>query len=539
MRTLGLLMRTNFLELVGSYNKKGKMSFILAACALVLVGLFLIGTFAIIGGSTAFILVEKDLGEYAIYTSIGLGFIVALMFGVTNSTRDAKGADTDMLLAMPIPKSHIVISKLLGMYLLDVLCALVLMIPSLIIVVTVGHASSMVFVRGILFGLLVPAIPLFISLLVSAVISYLKKATKFGQIFSTLVSIGVMVLYMFVVRNISTYADSLQLTHAEAIETMKKILPLYWITDAIYTGNFLNVVFALLITLVPLALAIWIHARSLNGIEMHIDHSDKALTFQSSSVRKAAFKMEFTRYYSSANYVMNTIFGVVFLAILTGIVAVKGVDGLSFVRNITVNSAEGSYNLMDKIHPLGWAAIWSIFINFFAMITYTTPASVSIEGKRIWISKTLPISTKALLQSKILVSLLIFQPFSIICSIVLGIATKCGIVGTLLILLITSSFQLLTSLIGMLFGLIFAKLDWKNEAQVIKSGWAITMTMLVCAILAFILATPLVAAVIFSKNIALASGCLGGTLILILGLCVGAYAIITHYGVRKYESLNG
>jgi len=535
MRTLRILLRTNFLELVGSFRKKGKTSIIVAAVGLILVGLMLIGIFGIMGASTAFILVEKKLGEFAIYTSITLGFIVALMFGVTNSTRDAKGADTDMLLAMPIPRSHIVISKLLGMYLLDILCTLVLLLPSMLIVVLVGGEPASLLIRGLLFALLIPAIPLFISLCVSALISFLKRVTKFGQIFSTLISIAVMVLYMFVVPNITTFADSLKVTTSESVELMKKIPPLYWLTEAIYSGDLFCVAMTLLITLIPLGLAVYIHARSLSGTQMHADRSKKARVYRSSSVRKAALRMEFSRYFSSANYVMNTIFGVVFMLIITGVVVVKGIDGLSFFNDITIDGK----GVFTDLEPIAWTAIWAIFMNFFATMTLTTPSSVSLEGKRIWISKTLPIATRDILNSKILVSLLIYAPFSIPCSIALGIRTGAGFVGTLLIVLLTSGFQMLTSLVGMIFGLIFAKLDWKNEAQVIKSGFAITLSLFVNMLLGLLTAACSVAAIIFKSYTTVALSCLLGELVFILGLSIGAYAIITHYGVRKYESLNG
>ena len=539
MRTLGLLIRTNFLELVGSYNKKGKNNVIVATIVLIFVALFMIGLFGIIGGSTAFILQEKGLSQMAVFISISMGTIIALMFGVANSTRDAKGADTDMLLAMPIPKSHIVISKLLGMYLLDSLCSLVLMLPTLLIIVLVGGMSGTILIRGLIFALLIPAIPLFISLVVSAIITFLKRRTKFGQIFSTIVSLAVMALYMFVVPNLTNYAENLNISPAESVSSMKKIPPLYWLSEAIYSGNWKYLVLSLAITLIPLMLAICIHARSLNGIEMHVDNSKKALKYKSSSVGKATFKMEFTRYFSSSNYVMNTIFGTAFLVILTGIVFFKGLDGLSFLKNITIVGDNGQeLDIVHKLAPISWSVIWVLFINAFGMITYTTPPSVSVEGKRIWISKTLPIATKKLLDAKILVSLLIYQPISIICSILLGITSKSGFLGTLFIVLITSAFQLLTSMVGLIFGLIFAKLDWKNEAQVIKSGWGVTMGMLTNCGIGLVTAIPLVVALLIG-NTTITISIFVGLLALILGLCVGAYAIITHYGVRKYESLNG
>ena len=509
MRTLLILLRTNFLSLVGSYRKKGTVSVIAATVGLVVLGLFMIAMFAIIGGSTTFILVEKDLAEFAIFLSVGLSLVIALMFGVTNSTRDARGNDTDMLLSMPIPKSAIVLSKLLGFAL---------------------------FARGMVFAFLLPALPLFISLLFSALITYLKKATKFGQIFSTFVSMAAIFLYMIVVPNISSYANNMNISHAESVTKMKQILPFYWMTEAVYSGDLFCVAMTLLITLIPLFFAVYIHTRGLNGSNFHADNSKKALSFKSSSVRKASIIMELRRYFSSSNYVMNTLFGTLMLLGLVIFFAIKGTGGLSG-HFLTETDGE-TVDLLERMLPSIWAACGAIFINFFACMTYTTPSSVSIEGKRIWLSKTLPIPTKVILQSKIAVSLLIYQPVSIICCIIISIVTKCGILGCLLMIILTSLFQLLTSLVGLIFGLIYARLDWTNEAQVVKSGFAVVLTMVICFLLAIPFTVASVAGIIIHQN-TLMYLILGGEVILMAGLCAGAYAIITHYGVRKYESLNG
>ena len=536
MRTLFILLRTEFIALVNSFNKKGKTPFILAAIGLGLLGMFMIGMFAIIGGSTAFILVEKGLEEFAIYLSLSLSMIIALMFGVMNSTRDARSNDTDMLLAMPIPKAAIVVSKLLGMYLLDVLCALVMLVPSYLIVCLVGGHSFALFARGMVIAFLIPALPLFISLLISAAIGFLRKATKFGQIVAMFLSMGVMLLYMVVVPNISSYAESMNITAAESVTKMKQILPFYWITEAIYSGDLLCMLLTLAITLIPMVLAVYIHARGLNGVDFHVDNSKKARSYKTASPRQAVIKMEFRRYFSSMNYIMNTFFGTIILLAISGFIAVKGVGNVEILEEITVNGEK--IDVISHFTGLAWAAIWGLFINFFASITYTTPPSVSLEGKRIWLNKSLPISTRDILMSKLMVSVMIFQPISILCCIALSITARSGFLSCLVLILLTSLFHLFCSMVGLIFGLIFVRLDWTNEAQVIKSGMALVLTMVVNMIFALLFGIGLIISVIIGKD-PVYFAVLGGEIVLLLGLCAGAYAIITHYGVRKYESLNG
>ena len=125
----------------------------------------------------------------------------------------------------------------------------------------VGGASSALFFRGIAIGNLIPALPLFISLLISAMISFLRRATKFGQVATIILTMGTLLLYMVVVPNISSYAEELNITTAESITKMKQILPFYWITEAIYSGDLICVLLTLLITVIPLILAVYIHTR--------------------------------------------------------------------------------------------------------------------------------------------------------------------------------------------------------------------------------------------------------------------------------------
>ena len=536
MRSLYLLLRTEFLSLVGSFNRKGKTPVVVAAILLIVLGLFMIGTFAFTGGVTAYTLVEKDLSEFSIFVAISLSMVIALMFGVVNSTRDAKSNDTNMLLAMPIPKASIVIAKLLGMYLLDVLCTMVMLIPTLWIVCEYGHQPYSVFGRGLLIGFLVPALPLFISLLISALMGFLRKATKFGQFASSFVSIAAVLLYMFVVPRMSSYADELNITPADAVSKMKMIPPFYWVTEAIYSGDILCLLLTLLITLIPLVLAIYIHTRGLTGVEFHKDNSKKARSYKTASSRRAVFNMEFKRYFSSTNYVMNTLFGTLAMLAITIAIAVQGVDVLTEFGKVEMEGK--TVDLLTYLSGPLWTCIWMIFINFFASVTYTTPSSVSIEGKRIWLSKSLPIATKDLLNAKLLVSLLIYQPLSIVCCIILAITSRCGFLPFILLVLGTSLFQLLTSLVGLIFGLIYARLDWTNEAQVIKNGLAVILSMVINMLLAFIMCVAPIVALIIGKT-SVTYTILAVEIVVIAGLCAGAYAIITHYGVRKYESLNG
>ncbi|HBY33087.1 MAG TPA: hypothetical protein DEG74_04925 [Clostridiales bacterium] len=62
--------------------------------------------------------------------------------------------------------------------------------------------------------------------------------------------------------------------------------------------------------------------------------------------------------------------------------------------------------------------------------------------------------------------------------------------------------------------------------------------MIINFFLALLLSIGLGVGILIGGNVAI-FGVFAGEIILVGGLCIGAYAIITHYGVKKYESLNG
>ena len=72
---------------------------------------------------------------------------------------------------------------------------------------------------------------------------------------------------------------------------------------------------------------------------------------------------------------------------------------------------------------------------------------------------------------------MIFQPISILCCIALSIAARSGFLSCLVLILLTSLFHLFCSMVGLIFGLIFVRLDWTNEAVPIKQSASVAITM--------------------------------------------------------------
>jgi ABC-2 type transport system permease protein len=112
-----------------------------------------------------------------------------------------------------------------------------------------------------------------------------------------------------------------------------------------------------------------------------------------------------------------------------------------------------------------------------ALVSMTNVAVVALalEGKNIWLIKSLPIAPKTLYNSYLLTNLTFTIPTAIVCSILFSISLKTGVIGTILMILTPLTFALFTSVVGIFVGNRLAYYDWQDETQLIKQS---TMTII-------------------------------------------------------------
>ena len=119
-----------------------------------------------------------------VYPFIMMG-AVASMLCLSTSIFKVKGIfvgkDYDMLRSMPIKKSYIIASKLINLYIVELLYAAIILIPCIILCVTYSNNFTFLWV-GIIVVALVPAIPIILSALISLFISLVADRYKFGFI---------------------------------------------------------------------------------------------------------------------------------------------------------------------------------------------------------------------------------------------------------------------------------------------------------------------------------------------------------------------
>ena len=112
-----------------------------------------------------------------------------------------------------------------------------------------------------------------------------------------------------------------------------------------------------------------------------------------------------------------------------------------------------------------------------SMTCISTP-SVSLEGKCIWILKSLPLSAQQILRAKLRFHNLLVVPVSMVAGLILALAYGCSPADVVFTVLTCGLLGLLCGLLGMICGLQWARLDWLTEAHPCKQSAALIFTML-------------------------------------------------------------
>ena len=176
----------------------------------------------------------------------------------------------------------------------------------------------------------------------------------------------------------------------------------------------------------------------------------------------------------------------------------------------------------------------AVFGAAMAGMVLPTSSSVSLEGKSLWLIRSMPVSTAEVLGTKLRFSLVIYIP-----PLVILIASAVYVLRPgALIALAAAVFSLLLLLVMAQMGLIanirHPNLNWTTESQAVKSGAAIIICML--------LDYALIAALCFGgylliKNGAGAALALAAASVLLLALSLLLRSCLRGKDSKRFENL--
>ena len=162
---------------------------------------------------------------------------------------------------------------------------------------------------------------------------------------------------------------------------------------------------------------------------------------------------------------MNSSIGMILLPIFAIAIVFIGYEKIATLLEIPM--------VMDmmKIQIVG-------IIVFCIVMSNTSCVSISIEGKNLWILKSLPIDEMDIFKSKILLNILLTIPISIISFLVIGIKLNFRLNTIILVMTSIVLLAIFSATLGLFINLLYPKLEFTSDVQVVKQGASVIINMI-------------------------------------------------------------
>lgn len=199
----------------------------------------------------------------------------------------------------------------------------------------------------------------------------------------------------------------------------------------------------------------------------------KEKEFKSKSVSGALLVKELKHFAASPNYMLNCGLGILAMIICAVVFIVKG--AVIF----------GTFEKILSGRPGSAAAVICTMICMVASMNDMTAPSVSLEGKSIWLSQSLPITPWQVLSAKLWMQLILTAIPLVFCITCGAIIISCSAAELIFFMLVPVIYMIFSALFGLFLNLKMPNLSWTNEIVPIKQSASVILALLgnwVCAV---------------------------------------------------------
>mgnify|MGYP000861809337 CR=1 FL=1 len=397
---------------------------------------------------------------------MGIGFVGSI-FAAQTQLFEAK--DNELLLSMPIPSHMILASRISILLLMNYLYEAFVVIPAGIIYIIHQEVTVIGVIFFILIALLLPFMVLAISCLFGWLLGWITSKLRYKNIFTLIFSLVFLVVYLGIYSQIQNYLKLLIENGETIARAIEKTMPaIYHLGNAIEEESIISFIIFALFSLIPFILVYIILSK--NFIKIVTSNKGVAkIRYQEKSLKvsnaKAAFiKKELRFFFSSPMYILNASMGAIFMLILSVVLVIK---------------KEMLMQILIEIPQIDIYLSGVIIAGLCLLATYNiiSAPSISLEGKRLWIARSLPIDAGEILLSKAKSHIVICMPAVIVAATTCAILLPMTALQVILLYLLPSVVTIFTGLFGVVVNLHFPKFDWISETTAVKQGLSTMISM--------------------------------------------------------------
>lgn len=496
--------------------------------------LFLIVSVSI--GSYAFLLAHelKNINLTYIMLSMFIFMVTILSFmqGIYKSQGilfEAK--DNDLLFSLPIKKSKILFVRIFKLLLFQYIYNLMFILPAFIIYIYFEHPGFNFYIISIIMTFLIPLIPTTISSAIGYIIKLFSSKSNFKKMIQTILSILVFIIIFFISQKLDSFISNIASKATSINDMLVKIYyPIGTYINLINKFNIIDFIKLLLVNIIPFILFIIIGSKYyFKIISNNVSASTKKKVKNVKEIKIKQNKKvvsltikELKRYFSSPVYIFNTFFAIALVFIMTIILCIKGKEAFLSVLN--------GYNISSDISI---SILYYGLIMFATTLTSITSSSISLESKTFNLTKSLPVSIKTILHSKLIYPFIIELPVILLSELIYFIVFKPKLFYIISILLLNIIMIFFSSVFGLIINLKYPKMSSTNDTEVVKQSMSSFLSVLMGTII-FVLSILCIA---LFNNIGIKLLITLHLLILLI-IDIILYLILIKYGVKDYKKIN-
>jgi ABC-2 type transport system permease protein len=531
-----VLIRLNIRALLASFFQKmtrsKKKKSVFTSILLVLLGIYVAGAMVLMFAGLFSTLAEPfhDMDvSWLYFGSMGMVSIAFNFIGTVFLTQKQvfEAKDNDLLLSLPLSPSSVLLGRISTLLLLDYFYQLFIAIPAMAIWIMHGYASASGIVIFILMLLLIPLLSMTLSLLIGWLVSLITMRMRSKNIITMVLTLGFLGVYFYAVSNFEKVLTGLIEQGDELAQAFQTGLPpIYWLGDAVANSNFLSAVFFALCCTLPFALSVFILnkffiliATTNRGAKKIVYHQTK---LREAGIRKTLLLKELKHFLSNPMLIMNMALSSL-IAIIAGIVLL--------IRPSILSSTLAQFTMV--LPNLTSAGACTIILAFLACVNTAGAALVSLEGKQLWIVKSLPVAPQDVLFSKVEMHVVICGLPVLFASLCAAIAMGGSFADIALLLFFPFLISIIIGLVGVTLNLLIPRFDWINEVQPAKQGIPVLLTMFGSMSLLVVIAIGyFLLAKVLSLNVYLL---LASLLMIVIGLLLALY--LKTAGSRRFDTI--
>ena len=328
-------------------------------------------------------------------------------------------------------------------------------------------------------------IPTTIAVIIGALISAISSKQKNSKMMSgilqiVLVTVVLIAPYFVINGDFITGGETKQeFIKSVLIIVHDKFSALYPVTDlfsnSIVDYNIVDFVFFIVLSIGWYLIFVETLSHKYKEINTALASYHTSLDYEVHSLKQrnvfsALYSKELRQWYTCPIYLTNSLAGAIIALLFSVAFVVMGPARLTEMGKSMFNAS---------FLKLAFVYVIAVCLGMCC----TTMASISLEGKRVWLLQSLPIHVKDVINSKILLNLTITIPCGFICSTLYNAGVKNDLVWVVLSYIIPIVFSLFSAVFGIWLNLRKHNYSWESETQVIKQSSTSLIGMLLTPII--------------------------------------------------------